>query len=209
MAVEDDRKRKGASTVPTSKLAEISGEITKLATAQQTTRDDILKPLVSDMREVRDTSRSTDQAFRIHLKECEKFDEQVKEFPKLSTVVDSHTRSGKLMVAVAMLLFIPIISALVYSVRSEATMRSDVSLNATNNIKFQKRFEDHTAKQSIDMDSIMDAIDEVPGEVAIKVNGHDKMTDGDIEELVSKLPSLYERRRARALLRKIRAKTQE
>jgi uncharacterized protein YlzI (FlbEa/FlbD family) len=208
-------------TIPKSELIAINAALAKLATEQTNTRTQVLEPLVKDVREVRDTSRGTDQAFRIHLKECERLEERVtvveeceiehecsheEDFGRIDESLLGHSRTLKVFVTVAMMLFLPIIGTLIYSVRAEETLRSNVRMNTKTNTEMKTSFDEHVKQQSEDIDALSNAIDGVPNKVATIVNGKVELSDEEIEELVSKINSLSERRQARVLLRKLRTK---
>jgi hypothetical protein len=224
MPSDADDHRKRTSTVPKSELVAISSKLVALSTDQKNTRSQVLEPLVKDVREVRDVARSTDQAFRLHLKECEKVDKRVKvleedinhecihptideDIVRIDTTVNGHGRIGKRVLAIVSMLIIPIICVLIYSVRSEETMKHSIDNNAKMNKVLKIEFLDHKRQQQEDITTIIRAIDGVPQEV-VKISNHDhkELTDDDIEDIVSKLPTLREQRQARSLLRKTRVK---
>jgi len=216
---DEKRRRSMTSSVPNSELIDIGKKLAALSTEQHTTRKQVLEPLALDVREARDQSRSTAQALDTHLKDCEDLDSRVGAVEtnghggcvqdgQLSTIkAQVKGNGGKLKWAAAAvgILFLPVMGMLAHSVRAEETMRSGITNNAKATKLVGDRFGVHVAKQQRDMEEIINAIDGVPAKVASKVNGHSDLTDEDIERIVAKLPSLQERRRARALLRKAQA----
>ena len=187
-------------------------KVTAISTEQLTIRKQVLEPMKLDLRETRDVALMTKQAFDKHVEDSAnnnhcKYPGINEKVAKLDITVSSYGKVGKRVMALVMLFLIPIIGTLVYSVRAEETMRHGIHDNTKASKLLKIQFDDHVAQQKRDISAIIRAIDDVPQEVAKTVNyrDDDELSDEDIEKMVSKLPTTLDKRRARDLLRKIRA----